>query len=534
MTTLSTSQSLRHAFTSWRTGAVSLLSFSSGLPLGLILTAIPFWLQQQNVDIKTIGLITATQIPFTFKFLWSPLMDRFAPSRARKRAWIAVGQTGLAACTFALAWDAHSPTVASVAVLLLLMSFAGATQDIAVDAYAVEALRPEEQGAAVGARSALYRAAMFVSGALFITWGPTWGWPVLYGLLGATYVGLLAVTWFAPEPELAAGAPATLREAVWLPFVGFFRNPHALQIAAFVLLYKFADNLAGALVRPFLGQLGYSPVDIGVASGVIGLFGALAGTFVGGVMTQGLGVGRALWIFGIVQGVSNVGYAVVAQVGLVPAGGTPPGYRWLMYAAMAVESVTSGMGTGAFSVLLLRLTQRRFSATQYALFSSIFGLGRTLSGPPAGAMVDAMGWRDFFIASMFFALPGLWMLQRFVPLSARDIPPLPDDSAERATTEPPLRWGQVLARGALGAGAGTAAGYAASALLAAMKLRSLQHEGFHPLDALVGLFHPTRAVDVVDIVAAPILGLLVGCGVAAYFAARRGIAVEPPPAGAPR
>jgi PAT family beta-lactamase induction signal transducer AmpG len=507
-------QSLRAALTSWRLGAVTLLSFSSGLPLGLVLTSIPFWMQQEGIDIKTIGLVTAAQFPYAFKFVWSPLVDRFAPARARKRAWIAIGQALLAVTTAALAWSAGSPTVAAVAIVTLLISFASATQDIAVDAYAVEVLRPDEQGLAVGARIALYRAAMFVSGAIIVTLGPRLGWASVFASVAGLYVLMLALTYGAPEPETPPRPPPSLRAAVWEPFVGFFRHGRALEIAAFVLFYKLADNLAGALVRPFLGQMGYTPEDIGVASGTIGLVFTLAGTFLGGVLTTAMGTGRALWVFGFLQAISNVGYALVAAVGVS---------RPVMYGAMAVEAGTSGMGTGAFSVLLLRLTQRRFSATQYALFSSIFALGRTVSGPPAGALVDAIGWRDFFLVTIAFAIPGMVMLQRFVPWSAREVPPQPDEEEHPPTRGAPVTMGGLVTRGLAGAFTGAAIGYVGNALLVALKAMRGGKAPFDLLAAFDAMLHPARGVDYVDLVGPPFMGIVVGFAVAAYVAARRGL-----------
>jgi PAT family beta-lactamase induction signal transducer AmpG len=509
----STRESLRRAFTSWRTGAVTLLSFSSGLPLGLVIYTVPYWMQQEGIDIKTIGLVTAAQIPYAFKFLWSPLMDRYAPPWGRKRAWILVGQALLVASVGAFALSAGGPTVALVALLTLLVSFASATQDIAVDAYAVEVLRPEERGLAVGARNALARAGMF-TGRILNTVGPKVGWAPAFGGVAALFVPLALVTWRAPEPDAPPAPPRSLREAVWEPFVGFFRHARALEIAAFLFLYKFADNLAGALVSPFLGQLGYDPVDIGVAQGTIGLFASIGGTLLGGILSTSMGLGRALWVFGILQAVSNLGYVAIAEVGV---------HRAVMYSAIAVEAGTTGMGTGAFGVLLLRLTQRRFSATQYALFSSIFALGRTFAGPPAGALVDAIGWRDFFLLTIPVALPGLLLLRRFVPARSRDIPEAVEHEGPPPAHGSPVTVRGLAAWGVAGGIVGTAAAYVFSVLLGA--LRAMRASGtFDVGRAAATLFQPARAVDWVDVVAGPIVGVVTGFAVAAYLAARRGVA----------
>ncbi|MGC3997298.1 MAG: MFS transporter [Anaeromyxobacter sp.] len=505
--------SFRIAFTSWRTGAVTLLAFPSGLPLGVVLITIPYWLQQEGIDIKTIGLVSAAQIPYAFKFLWSPLIDRFAPRWGRKRAWIILGQLLVSATLAAFAAMSGSPSVAVVALLTVFLSFASATQDIAYDAYTVEVLRPTERNLAVGAKTALARAAAFM-GRILNTVGPAFGWARAFAVLAVSFLPFMAVTARAPEPDAPPAPPRTLREAVWDPFVGFFRQARALEIAAFLFFYKFADNLAVSLISPFLGQLGYSPVDVGLAQGLISLVAGIAGTFVGGMLCNVMGTGRALWIFGFLQAASNLGYVVVAKAGVVP---------WVMYAATAVEAGTSGLGTGAFGILLVRLTQRRFSATQYALFSSIFALGRTFAGPPAGAVVDAVGWTTFFYFTVPMAIPGLLLLNRFVPWGAREIPEALDEDAAPPTHGTPVGLRGLVARACVGAATGTLVAYALNVLLLALK-RARGEAPFDVLAAASALLHPTRAVDWVDLVGPPVAGVVIGLAVAAFVAARRGVA----------
>ena len=509
----STCESLSRAFTSWRTGAVTLLSFSSGLPLGLVLYTVPYWMQQEGIDIKTIGLVSAAQIPYAFKFIWSPLMDRFAPAWGRKRAWILVGQLMLMASVAAFALSAGGPTAALIALLTLLVSFASATQDIAVDAYAVEVLRPEERGVAVGARNALARAAMF-TGRILNTAGPKLGWAPAFAAVAAIFVPFAVVTLRAPEPDVPPPPPRTLRDAVWEPFVGFFRHARALEIAAFLFFYKFADNLASALVSPFLGQLGYDSYDIGVAQGTIGLLATVAGTFLGGVLSTPLGLGRALWVFGLLQAVSNLGYVAIAELGV---------NRPVMYTAIAIEAATSGMGTGAFGVLLLRLTQRRFSATQYALFSSIFALGRTFAGPPAGALVDAIGWRDFLLFTVPMAIPGLLLLQRFVPWRSREIPPTVEHEGAPPAHGTPATVRELVGTGLAGAVAGTTVAALLNGLLLALKRMRGTTGEFDLPAAFIAMCHPVRPIDWVDLVGPPVAGVVVGLAMAAYIAARRGV-----------
>jgi PAT family beta-lactamase induction signal transducer AmpG len=299
-----------------------------------------------------------------------------------------------------------------VGALALAIACASATQDIAIDAYAVDVLLPEEQGIAVGARTAVYRAAMYISGGLSITLAGRYSWPLVNACLALCYMPLLWVTWKAPEPVTQAAAVPSLRDAMWEPLRGVFQRPLALEILAFVCLYKLADNLAGALLRPFLIDLGYSEFDRGVGLATIGLAATLGGTFLGGLLTTVAGLGHSLWIGGLLQLASNLGYILLAD--------SPPD-RALLTAAMAFENLTQGLGTGAFSVLLLRLTQKRFSATQYALFSSLFGLPRLWSGPLSGFLVNAMGWQAFFWLTIVAGIPGLLLLHRFAPLGVREL-----------------------------------------------------------------------------------------------------------------
>ncbi len=443
---------------SWRTASVALLSFSSGLPLGLVLIAIPDWMRNIGVDIRVIGLMTMAQAPWTFKILWSPLLDRYAtPWMGRRRGWAVVSQVALFAMTLALAGVGHHPdTPWVVGALALAIAFASATQDIALDAYAVEVLRPEEQGVAVGARTAVYRAAMYVSGGLSITLAARYSWPLLNVCLALLYLPMMAITWKAPEPDDRPPAPQSLREAIWHPFLEVFQRRRALEILAFVACYKLADNLAGALLRPFLIDMGYSAFDRGVALATVGLVATLSGTFVGGVLTTVVGLGHALWIFGFLQIFSNGGYILLAGSGV---------NRPLMYSAMAFESLTQGMGTGAFAVLLLRLTQKRFSATQYALFSSLFGLPRLLSGPVSGFLVDAIGWKVFFWITIVAGAPGMLLLHRFAPFGLRE-PPFGVEPPKALST---LSSPALLVRGLSGAIAGTLVGIILLTMLAGLK-----------------------------------------------------------------
>jgi MFS transporter, PAT family, beta-lactamase induction signal transducer AmpG len=506
---LSTWQSLKAVGSSWRLGSVALLSFPSGLPLGLVWLAVPIWLREQGVALKVVGLVTLAQAPWTFKFLWSPLMDRYTlPFLGRRRGFIFASQVVLLVLGLALAGFSDRPEVVTiVAALALATAFASATQDIAIDAYAVEVLRREEQGAAVGARLAVYRIAMWISGRLSVTAAAWMSWPVVNVLLALAYVPSLLLTRAAPEPEVPAAPPPSLRDAVWQPFVGMLGQHRALEILAFVVLYKLSDNLTQALTGPFLVDMGFSAFDRGVAAGTVALFAIIVGTILGGLLTQAVGLGPALWIGGFFQVFSNLGYALVAHVG-------PD--RPLMYGATGFEYLTTGLGNGAFGVLLLRLTQKRFSATQYALLSSLFSVPRVLAGPPAALMADAMGWRDFFVFTLVTGIPGLVMLYRFVPWGTRE----PEFHVAARSRGASLSRSALIFRSAVAALLGVGVSVLCSLMLDGIR----SHRSSVPFDwrdAAYRIAVPAEVGDWTTLVAVLVVGLLAGLATAAGLAARR-------------
>jgi PAT family beta-lactamase induction signal transducer AmpG len=498
------------AMTSRRTAAVSLLAFSSGLPLGLVWIAIPDWMRSVGIDIRVVGLITLAQAPWSFKVLWSPLMDRYSPPwLGRRRGWAALAQVALFTLTMMLAGVGdHPETPWVVLALALAIAFASATQDIAIDAYTVDVLRPEEQGVAVGASRAIYRAAMYVAGGLTITLAGRYSWPMVNACLALAYLPMLLITWRAPEPPDVPPAPRTLRQALWLPLLGFLSKHRALEILAFVFFYKIADNLALALLRPFLIDKGYDDVDRGFVLATVSVFGTVVGIFIGGVLTTTMGLGHSLWLFGALQIASNAGYILVARADID---------RPLMFAANAFETITSGMGTGAFSVLLIRMTEKRFSATQYALFSSLFGLPRIVAGPISGFAVHAIGWEWFFWLTMLAGIPGMLLLQRFSPVGTPD----PVFTIEPPRFREPLTTRSLALRGAAGGAIGLAAAALCLALLGALKaLRADPSAGFDFLGPLLSLARPAGIGGWVEAAGTAVFGLFCGVATAAVFAVR--------------
>jgi PAT family beta-lactamase induction signal transducer AmpG len=345
---------------------------------------------------------------------------------------------------------------------------------------------------------------------LSITLAAQYSWPLVNLCLALLYLPMLVISWKAPEAEVRAPPPKTMREAVWLPFLEVFRRSRALEILAFVACYKLADNLAGALLRPFLIDLGYSALDRGVALATVGLAASLTGTFIGGLLTTLLGLGHALWVFGFLQIFSNVGYILLADSGL---------NRPLMYSAMGFESLTQGMGTGAFAVLLLRLTQKRFSATQYALFSSLFGLPRLLAGPVSGFLVDALGWKVFFWLTIAAGAPGMLLLHRFAPLGQRE----PSFAVEQPKALPSLSTAALVRRGVFGAMAGILVGAALLAALAGLRgMKTLPAGEFLFITPLLKILQPVGIGEWLQLGGVAVFGLATGLVTAALSAAQRG------------
>lgn len=421
-----------------------LLMFSSGMPLGFVMNAFQVFLRGAGVSLKTIGLLQVVSLPWSLKFLWAPLVDRFTlPWLGRRRGWIVAMQLALAASLGALAAYAArhlSPgsggrevlaagAATGLAVIALAMAFFSATQDIALDAYTVEVLEADEVGPASGLRILWYRIGMLVAGSLSIFASEWIPWPWVFAALGAVFVTLTLLTLAAPEPATPPSAPRTFREAVVEPFRNFFARPRALVVALFLVFYKFGDNLGGSMVNPFLKDLCFSNAEIGLMVKTIGTAATIAGAGAGAALMTRLGIARALWIFGAAQAAGNLLYGLAAathpgptSVALCAGVEVQALTRAATYVAIAGEYASQGMATAALLAFITRLCDRRYSATQYALLSGLFGLGRTLSGPPSGWLAERLGYEWFFFTAMAAAVPGLLLLQLVAPIQQRELP----------------------------------------------------------------------------------------------------------------
>lgn len=384
--------------------------FASGLPLLLTGSTMQAWMVDLEVDLKTIGLFSLVGMPYTLKFLWAPLFDRFVPPfLGRRRGWLLVVQVLLMVLVAGLGLSdpVHAP--ACFVVLALLVSFTSASQDVVLDAYRREALGDAELGLGSSLFVNGYRLGMLVSGALALLLSAHLSWPVVY-LLMALCLGLGVLNTLAcQEPETGAPPPSSLCQAVVEPVAEFFRRGGALPILLFILLFKLGDQVAISMTTPFILAAGFSKEELAWYVNVFGLWTLIAGGFLGGVLMLGLGIRRSLWIFGVLQMLGILGYALLAA-----RGRSGP----LLALAVAAENLTLGLGTSAFTAWMASLTDRRFTATQYALFSSVAGIPRVLVAAPAGYLATALGWPLFFVCCTLLAVPGLLLL----PFVARKAP----------------------------------------------------------------------------------------------------------------
>lgn len=393
-----------------RVAAVLFLGFASGLPLALSAGTLQAWMTVAGVDIKTIGLFSLVGLPYTVKFLWAPLMDRYAPAfLGRRRGWVALTQLALIGVIAAMGAMDPTRSPLALAALALLLAFASASQDIVVDAYRTDVLREQERGLGAAVSVLGYRLALLVSGALALILSDQIGWRSTYWLMaGLMAIGILAAL-LGPEPEQAVRPPRTLAEAVVGPLREFFARPEAVVMLALIVLYKLGDAFAGSLTTAFLIRgVGFTPTDVGAINKGLGLIATIVGALFGGGLMVRLGLYRSLLAFGMLQAVSNLSFMVLAWAGKSYA---------LMVIAVAFENIAGGMGTAAFVALLMALCDHRFSATQFALLSALAAIGRVFVGPPSGLLVDAVGWVWFFFCTFLVALPGLlllWRLQRRV------------------------------------------------------------------------------------------------------------------------
>ncbi|HSG66512.1 MAG TPA: AmpG family muropeptide MFS transporter [Gammaproteobacteria bacterium] len=390
----------------WIAGA---MGFASGLPLLLTLTVLQAWLTDSGVSLTAIGFAGLVGLPYTVKFLWAPLLDRFKPlGLGRRRSWLLIFQLCLAASIAFLGVQDPRESLWLVAVAALLVAFCSASQDVVVDAYRRETLADSEQGLGASMYTYGYRTGMLLASAGGLILADVVGFRGVYLFMAAVMLSMVIMTVLAPEPETEHGRPRTLREAFVGPFLEFFtrhgRPSGALLVLVFIVIYKLGDNLASHMTIPFYLETGFSNTEIGAVVKAFGLASLFVGVFFGGVSTLKLGIYRALLVAGVLQGVSTLGFAALAVVGY--------DLGWLA-AVIAFETFTQGMGLAALLAFMAYLTDTRFTAAQFALLSALTSLPRVLLTAPTGWLASQMGWISFFVFSALVAIPGLLLLLRF-------------------------------------------------------------------------------------------------------------------------
>lgn len=408
--------------------ALVLLGFSSGLPLLLTSKTLQAWMTVAKIDLTTIGLFSLVALPYSLKFLWAPLLDRYVPPfLGRRRGWLLITQVLLIVAIAAMSTHDPRTGLQLLAANAFLIAFLSASQDIAVDAYRTDVLEHREMGAGASVWVMGYRIALLVTGSVAFLLADRMPWPKVYiALSGLLLVGVIG-SFIAPEPSLRDAPPKTLGEAVRFPFQEFFQRAgmgQGIAVLAFIVFYKFSDSLAGSMTTPFLLQTGFTQTEIGVVLGGIGMISTIVGTLVGGTIVAKLGINRALWIFAIFQALSNLAYYGLAVVGKNSN---------FMMGAIVIENLGLGFVTAALIAFLMSVCNKKYSATQFALLSSLMAASRDIIVAPGGKIAESLGWPMFFIITVLAGIPALMLLPIVAPWSKETPTAAAPHSGETAT-----------------------------------------------------------------------------------------------------
>ena len=384
--------------------------FSSGLPLFVIIQLLQIWLRDHGVGLKEIGLFSLAGLPYVLKFLWAPIVDLYVPPLfGRRRGWMLLFQF---ACMVGIVFlGTLNPAVAlsTIAIVVLLVAFFSASQDVVLDAFRREILPDHELGLGNSVHVQAYRLAGLIPGSLALILADYLPWSVVFWVVGAFMLLGILMCLFAPEPELEAGSPVTIKEAVVEPFQEFFRRKgwrHACLVLLFMLLYKLGDSMATALSSAFYLDLGFTKTEIGLVAKHAALWPSIIGGLLGGLLMVKVGINRALWLFGVVQLTSILGFALLVKVGA---------NLWVLAAVIGYEYLGVGLGTAAFIAYIARETDRRYAATQFALLTAITALPRTFANASTGYIVEFTGWAGFFYLCALIAVPGMLLLMWVAP-----------------------------------------------------------------------------------------------------------------------
>lgn len=384
-----------------------LMGFSCGLPLLLTITVLQAWMKEEGVDLTVIGLMALVGLPYTLKFLWAPILDRFTlPFLGRRRGWLLVAQLALMFSIVGLGTTDPVSNPWMVASAAFLVTFFSASQDIVVDAYRREDLFDEELGLGSSFYINGYRIGMLLASGGGLIMADHMPFSMVYAIMASAMLPGIITTLLAPEPQTNMGKPETMKNAVIDPLVEYFSRNGALWILAFILLYKIGDTMASAMTIPFYLDIGFSKTEIGAVVKLFGFWATIAGGLIGGVLMLRLGINRSLWIFGFLQAISTACFAILARVGY-----SIPILSWVI----GFENFSSGMGTAAYAAFMASITNKKFTATQYALLTSMMGIPRVMASAPTGFLAKNLGWETFFISCTLIAIPGMLLLLKFAP-----------------------------------------------------------------------------------------------------------------------
>lgn len=384
-----------------------IMGYSAGLPLELTGFVLKTWMREEGVNLSVIGLFALVGLPYTLKFLQAPLLDRFNLSvLGRRRGWMIVFQTALILSIFGLGQTNPSQSPWMVALSAFFVTLFSASQDIVIDAYRREDLSNEELGLGSSLYVAGYRIGMLLAAGGGLILADHIPFSMVYALMAMCLTPGVVTTLLTPEPPTPFGTPKNMREALTQPFLEYFSRPNAIWMLAFILLYKIGDTMASSMTAPFYVDLQFSKTQVGTLVKLIGFWAIIGGGFIGGILMLRLGINKSLWLFGTLQAVSTAGFAVLAQIGhSIP----------MLAYVIGFENLTSGMGTAAYAAFMASITNKKFTATQYALLTSLMGFPRVVASSGTGFLAEAMGWTGFFIFCTLIAIPGMLILLKFAP-----------------------------------------------------------------------------------------------------------------------
>jgi PAT family beta-lactamase induction signal transducer AmpG len=401
------------------------LGMTGGLPLLLGGSTLQAWMKDLGANLSTVGAVSLLGLPYTLKFLWSPFFDRFTLKPfGRRKGWLLLTQALCALAIFFLGTlgGTAQPSLEIIAVGALFLAFFSASQDIVIDAFRRESLADEELGLGSSLYVTGYRIAMLISGAGSLALAQVFNWQTVFYVMAAIMSLGMVLTFWSEEPKVADPAPSNFKEAVIDPFFDFFKRRGAWLFLAFIFFYKIGDQMAANMTTPLYLDIGFSKMEIGAIVKGIGFWAIILGGLLGGGLVIRWGLTRALFIFGILQMLSTLGFSLLHYVGKS---------NLLLGGVIGFENLTAGMGTAAFAAFMGSLTNRKYTATQYALLSSFMGIPRVVISAPTGVMVTNWGYFNFFIVCTLIALPGIFMISKLTSLSAAEA----EDKVEKSAKE---------------------------------------------------------------------------------------------------